>query len=196
MTRRRVQRKARGSSPRSASARKGFLAGSLTRGIEGKPSAVFRMAEQVNRAVFRRVLHEEGERIMARARRVMPGGTLRKLMARRPTEAMVADALLPVMTEEDKIRAARHAVYGDPQENHDNIAMAWTAILKSHFGRSAPVLDAQVAEIMLAAFKLVRVARPVPLEQKAFENYMDGFPDAKNYTTFAEEAAAITNKMR
>lgn len=60
------------------------------------------------------------------------------------------------------IRGERQKVYGDPQEMHDNIARAWTAQLRARYGPGAPELDAQMAELLLAGFKVVRASRPVP----------------------------------
>lgn len=86
------------------------------------------------------------------------------------------------------IRTERGKIYGDPQFNHGNIAMAWNALLRSRYGSDAPCLDAQMAELMLAAFKVVRGARPVPSDYAQRTSYLDSFPDAKNYLDFAAEA--------
>lgn len=90
---------------------------------------------------------------------------------------------------EATIRAQRGQVYGDPQEMHANIARVWTAQLRARYGIGAPELDANIAELMLAGFKVLRASRPIPESDASVENYLDSFPDGKNYLDFAREAA-------
>jgi hypothetical protein len=89
---------------------------------------------------------------------------------------------------EAEIRAERAKVYGDVQTNHANIAGVWTALLRARYGPEMPALDAQMAELMLAGFKIARAARPVPLDPAVRIQYLDSFPDARNYLDFAREA--------
>jgi hypothetical protein len=89
---------------------------------------------------------------------------------------------------EDEIRKQRGRVYGDPQDMHTNIAQVWTAQLRSRFGQHIPDLDANMAELMLAGFKVLRASRPVPwADAAALANYLDSYPDGKNYLDFARE---------
>lgn len=88
---------------------------------------------------------------------------------------------------EDVIRAQRGKVYGDPQEMHGNIARVWTAQLRARYGPGAPELDANIAELMLAGFKVLRASRPIPEDPQAFLGYIDSYPDAKNYLDFGRE---------
>jgi hypothetical protein len=93
------------------------------------------------------------------------------------------------MNVEAHLVEERGKLYGDPHEMHENIAAVWTAQLRARYGPGAPVLDANMAELMMAGYKVLRASRPVPHDPAVRANYLDSYPDGKNYLSFAQEAA-------
>lgn len=77
-----------------------------------------------------------------------------------------------------KTIAERGKVYGDPQESHRNIGLAWTALLQQHYGVTLkdPIPAYLVAQMMVV-FKINRSARVFKKD-----NYVDG----QAYLSFAE----------
>lgn len=81
------------------------------------------------------------------------------------------------------IREERGSVYGPHEPNHENIGLSWTAAIQSHYDIRLPYpIPAYLSETMMAAFKCVRMARPV--------FHTDSHPDLLNYADFAHESHA------
>ena len=73
----------------------------------------------------------------------------------------------------------RNKQYGDPLENHQDIARLWTAYL------STPISPKDVA-IMMALVKIARAKRPEP--------HRDNYVDAAAYLAIAGEIHERTHK--
>lgn len=72
----------------------------------------------------------------------------------------------------------KNAVYGPSRQSHENIGLAWQALLQQHYGIALPhAPPAWLVELMLVAFKVQRSAR-------VFQE--DNFTDLRNYANFAE----------
>lgn len=70
------------------------------------------------------------------------------------------------------IRAKRERVYGNAQENHDNIGLQWTGLLQQHYGIKLPkVLPGSMVATMMASLKCNRAATPLEFNP---DNYTDG----------------------
>jgi len=82
--------------------------------------------------------------------------------------------------ERDEIKAERTAIYGDPEDAHACIGMAWTAILKANNPGSDILIGPRVVALMMASLKIVRAARPYKRDEDAYD-------DAMNYVQYARE---------
>ena len=78
----------------------------------------------------------------------------------------------------------RNASYGDPTQNHDNIAKLWRSYWNIRTGgdwSNTQIMDAEDVEIMMALLKIARIAQR--LAYKA-----DNYIDAAAYIAMASEA--------
>lgn len=84
------------------------------------------------------------------------------------------------MAELEQIKHDRSAIYGDPEENHKGIGMAWTPLLQPHveaIARGEP-LPAWVVTLLLTAVKINRMRRVM---------HQDNFDDAHIYLEFVND---------
>lgn len=79
----------------------------------------------------------------------------------------------------DAVIEERGKVYGDPYQGHQNIGLAWTAMIQQHYGMDLdhPIPAALVAQMMVV-FKMQRSARVF---------HADNYLDAAAYAEFAED---------
>jgi hypothetical protein len=80
----------------------------------------------------------------------------------------------------DEIIAERQKVYGEPKQNHQFIAQAWTGLLHPHaeaIARGEPV-PAHTVALMMAALKVDRMRLTF---------HQDNFDDAEVYLKFAQQ---------
>ena len=97
---------------------------------------------------------------------------------------------IPFSIEEkkDKLKSLeedRGKIYGDPFLSHQAIGLAWEGIFRNRYhelfmgnSKVGKLFPADLVAEMLAAFKLVRLARPIYLQDSA--------DDAKVYISFSE----------
>jgi Domain of unknown function (DUF6378) len=81
----------------------------------------------------------------------------------------------------------RGKVYGDPYQSHQNIGLAWTALIQQHYGITLehPIPAYLIAQ-MMAGFKLQRAAR---VHKK------DNYTDAQAYLGFSDDFQQRHEKM-
>lgn len=93
------------------------------------------------------------------------------------------------MHKHEKIRRDRVKVHGPFETGHQNLADAWTLILRECWQANLPPIPTHVACLMLAQLKLLRAARPFKFSQ-------DDYDDARNYIDFAQETHPKNKKRR
>lgn len=87
------------------------------------------------------------------------------------------------------IEAERSEFYGDPLESHTAIGLAWEGVFRNRYQdlrqldecvgpTTLPIFPADLVALMLAAFKVVRAARP--------KYKQDSYDDAHVYLDFSE----------
>ena len=75
--------------------------------------------------------------------------------------------------------AERGKVYGDATLSHENIGLAWTALIQQHYQiRLDHPMPSWLVELMMTAFKVQRSARVF---------HADNYVDARAYLQFAEK---------
>lgn len=78
-----------------------------------------------------------------------------------------------------KVIAERAKVYGDASLSHENIGLAWTALIQQHYQiKLDHPLPCWMVELMMTAFKIQR---------SALVYHADNFIDARAYLNFAEK---------
>ena len=87
----------------------------------------------------------------------------------------------------NRIKAERQAVYGDPQQSHENIGLSWTGLIQQHYGlRLDHPLPSWLVAQMLVVFKIQRAARVY---------HRDNYDDAVNYMDFASEGQVADSRQ-
>lgn len=83
------------------------------------------------------------------------------------------------MTDE-KIKAERQKVYGDPLENHKGIAQMWAPLLQPHADaiKAGEPIPPHVVALLMCALKLDRMR---------IAYHEDNYADLRNYLSFAQE---------
>lgn len=75
--------------------------------------------------------------------------------------------------------AERGKVYGDATLSHENIGLAWTALIQQHYQiRLDHAMPSWLVELMMVSFKVHRAARVF---------HADNYVDARAYLQFAEK---------
>lgn len=83
------------------------------------------------------------------------------------------------MNPSEELLKERQAIYGPPEENHENVGLMWAGLIQQHYGITLPhPLPCWLVELMLVQLKASRAARVY---------HSDNYIDMIAYARFAAD---------